>query len=84
MEPKTLAVPVAPRIPGFKFVQWQVQQGMLADGIVLQAIYESITPTDAPSVYVNPTNPAQKLFKEGNIYILHDERTYNTLGVEVK
>ena len=84
MEPKTLAVPVAPRIPGFKFVQWQVQQGMLADGIVLQAIYESISPTDAPSVYVNPTNPAQKLFKEGNVYILHDERTYNAIGVEVK
>ena len=84
MEPKTLAVPVAPRIPGFKFVQWQVQQGMLADGIVLQAIYESISPTDAPSVYVNPTNPAQKLFKEGNVYILRDDRTYNAIGVEVK
>ena len=84
MEPKTLAVPVAPRIPGFRFVQWQVQQGLLADGIVLQAIYEPIDPTDAPSVYVNPANPSQKLFKEGNVYILRDDKTYTLTGQEVE
>ena len=84
MEPKTLSVPVAPRIPGFKFIQWQVQQGLLADGIVLEPVYEPLDPTDAPAVVVNPANPSQKLFKEGNIYILRDERTYTLTGQEVK
>lgn len=80
MEPKTLSVPVAPRIPGFKFVQWQVQQGSLADGIVLQAIYEPIEPTNAPEVFVNPANPSQKLYKEGSIYILRGDKTYTLQG----
>ena len=84
MAPQTLAVPVAPRVPGFKFVQWQVLQGMLADGIVLQPVYIPTDPTDAPAVYVNPACPAQKLFKQGNIYILRDGNTYTLTGTEIK
>ncbi|MBO7501961.1 MAG: leucine-rich repeat domain-containing protein [Paludibacteraceae bacterium] len=83
MEPKTLSVPVAPRIPGFKFVQWQVQEGFLTDGIVLQAIYEALTPTDE-SVVVNPANPSQKLLRNGNIYILRDDKAYTATGQEVR
>ena len=84
MEPKTLAVPVAPRIPGFRFIHWQVQQGCLADGIVLQAIYEPIDPTDSPAVYVNPANHAQKLIRDGNVYILSEDRIYNLQGQLIK
>ena len=80
MEPKTLAVPVAPRVPGFKFVRWQVQQGPLADGIVLQPVYESIETTDAPEVVTNPANPAQKLIRNGSVYILTSGHTYTLTG----
>ena len=83
MEPKMFAVPVAPRVPGFKFVQWQVQQGFLANGIVLQAVYEALSPTDA-QVVINPANPSQKLLREGNIYILRDDKTYTITGTEIK
>ena len=84
MEPKTFAVPVAPRVPGFRFVQWQVQQGLLADGIVLEPVYAPIDPTDTPAVVANPANPSQKLYKEGAIYILRDDKTYTALGAEVR
>ena len=84
MEPKTLSVPIAPRIPGFQFIHWQVQQGPLANGIVLEPVYKPLDPMDVPVVVVNPANPSQKLFKDGNVYILRDGKTYNAIGVKVK
>jgi hypothetical protein len=61
-----------------------VLPGDLAEGIVLQAVYESSTPTQAPEVYVNPANKAQKLIKNGNVYILSGDKTYTVTGQEVK
>ncbi len=75
----TLYVPVAPTITGFTFVGWQTS-GMLSDGITLQAVYQADAPTSAPAVYTNPANPAQKLIKNGNVYILTDDKTYTITG----
>ena len=40
-------------------------------------IVEVDVPTSAPAVY---TNPAQKLIKNGNVYILTDDKTYTITG----
>ena len=82
-EAVTLHVPIVPIITGFTFVGWQAS-GMVADGIRLQAVYQSNTPSSAPAVYTNPANPAQKLFKNGNVYILSDDKTYTITGQQVK
>ena len=85
METQTWEVPHAPRIEGFTFLRWEVQQGDLADGIVLQAVYESNTPTSNPSdVVVNPANKAQKLIRNGNVYILSDENVYSITGQKAR
>ena len=84
METQTWQVPLAPRIEGFEFVKWQVQAGDLADGIILVAVYEAKQGTDAPEVYVNPANPAQKLIRNGNVYILSDDQVYTITGNKVK
>ena len=77
-------IPLAPRIEGFTFLKWEVQAGDLAEGIVLQAVYQANTPTDHPAdVVVNPTNHAQKLIRNGNMYILHDEQIYTITGNKI-
>ena len=78
----TLRMPVAPTIDGFHFVKWEVLPGDFADGIVLQAIYEAGVPTPAP-VVANPANPAQKLIRRGNVYILRDDKMYTLTGASV-
>lgn len=83
-ETVTLHVPVAPVIEGFTFVEWRVAEGSLSFGITIQAIYEANEPTSAPAVYTNPANPAQKLIRNGNVYILSGDKTYTLQGQEVK
>ena len=80
----TLHVPVAPVIEGFTFVEWRVSEGSLSLGITIQAVYEANNPTSAPAVYTNPANPAQKLIRNGNVYILQDENIYTIQGQKVK
>ena len=84
MEAQKWQVPHEPYIEGFTFLRWEVQAGNLADGIVLRAVYESENPTNAPEVYTNPQNPAQKLIRNGNVYILTDDKTYTVTGLQVK
>ena len=57
---------------------------MEEDGIILHAIYTTNTPTSAPMVYTNPTNPAQKLIRNGSIYILTDDHTFSITGQALK
>ena len=83
-ETATLHVPVAPTIEGFTFLRWDVIAGQLSDGIVIQAIYTANVPTEAPAAYTNPANPAQKLIRNGNVYILTGDKTYTVTGQEVK
>jgi len=84
MESQTWAVPHEPYIEGFTFEGWQVLPGMLSDGIRLRAVYTSNTPTKAPEVYINPANPTQKLIRNGNVYILRDDKIYTIQGQTVK
>ena len=84
MESQTWAVPHEPYIEGFAFVGWRVLPGMLEDGIVLQGVYEAQQGTNAPEVYINPANPTQKLLREGNVYILRDDKVYTIQGQQVK
>ena len=84
METQTWEIPVAPRIEGFTFLRWEVQAGDLADGIFLQAVYEANNPTSNPSdVVVNPANKAQKLIRNGNVYILQDDKLYTITGTKI-
>lgn len=78
----TLNLPDAPIIAGFSFDHWKVLEGNIADGINIQAVYKS-TATEAPAVVVNPANPSQKLIRDGNVYILHDNHTYTLTGTKV-
>jgi hypothetical protein len=82
-EAVTLHVPVAPQIAGFTFIGWQASGMLEEDGIILQAVYTANTPTSAP-VVVNPANKAQKLIRNGNVYILTETKTYNVQGLETK
>ena len=79
-----LHLPNAPEIAGFSFLRWDVTAGQLTDGIVLQAIYTANVPTAASAIYTNPANPAQKLIREGNVYILTSDKTYTITGQEVR
>ena len=80
----TFMLPVAPSITGFTFLKWVVVGGDLIDTITIQAVYQANTPTNAPAVYTNPANPAQKLIKNGNVYILADDKMYTIQGQQVK
>ena len=80
----TLYVPLAPEIEGFTFLYWQPVAAPLDDVITIQAVYESNTPTAAPEVFVNPSNPAQKLIRNGQVYILHEDKMYTISGQVVK
>ena len=80
----TLRVPVAPQIEGFTFLYWQPVAAPLDDVITIQAVYESDSPTEAPEVFVNPSNPAQKLIRNGQVYILQEDKMYTISGQVVK
>ena len=77
-------IPDAPSFSGFTFVRWDVVAGPISEGINIQAVYQADSPTSAPEVYTNPANSAQKLIRNGNVYILTDDsRTYTVTGQEV-
>jgi hypothetical protein len=51
---------------------------------VLQAVYEANNPTSNPSdVVVNPANKAQKLIRNGNVYILQEDKLYTITGTKI-
>ena len=79
-----LTIPEAPVIEGFTFLYWKLVEGNIADGINVQAVYQSNNPTEMPSVVVNPDNRAQKLIRDGNVYILRDDAQYTPSGVRIK
>lgn len=83
-EEVVLHLPDAPIIEGFTFLYWQPISENIDNGIRIQAIYETIEPESAPEVYTNPANPAQKLIRNGNVYILTDSHTYTITGQEVR
>lgn len=78
----TIKIPLAPEIEGFTFVKWHIAEGDLTDVITIQAIYKAV-PSSALEVYVNPANSSQKLIRNGQVYILHDDRIYSIKGQEL-
>ncbi len=80
MDAQTWQIPVAPYIEGFTFLTWRVQEGALSDGIVLQAVYSSNTSTDADPIPASKSPLARKLIRDGNVYILRDDKVYSVSG----
>jgi hypothetical protein len=80
----TIQVPAAPEIAGFTFLYWQPVAEPITNVITIQAIYEADIPTSAPEEYINPANPAQKLLRNGQVYILQDGKTYTIMGAEIQ
>ena len=76
----TIKIPAAPEIAGFTFLGWKATDAFISDVITIQAIYEADVPSSAPEVFVNPSNPAQKLLRNGQVYILQDGQTYTIQG----
>jgi hypothetical protein len=76
----TIQVPAAPEIAGFTFLYWQPVAVPITNVITIQAIYEADVQSSAPEVFVNPSNPAQKLLRNGQVYILQDGQTYTIQG----
>lgn len=76
-----LKVPAAPEIVGFNFLGWRPVANMIINDIIeIEAVYEETAPSSAPEVVINPANPAQKLIRNGNVYILTDDNTYTIDG----
>ena len=78
----TVMFPPAPVIKGFTFLHWLPVAEPVEDKITLQAVYEANTAV--PEVFVNPSNPAQKLIRNGQVYILHEEKEYTISGQVIK
>ena len=76
----TVMFPPVPDIKGFTFLYWKTIDARIDDVITIQAVYESNSPSAAPEVFVNPANPAQKLIRNGQVYILQDGKTYTITG----
>ena len=83
-EEVVLHLPEAPEFEGFTFVKWIANSDNIEDGITIQAVYEADEQTAAPAVYTNPANKAQKLIRNGSVYILTEDKTYTITGVEIK
>ena len=73
-------MPVPPEVPGFTFVEWRVVGGSLVDEIEIQAVYESNTPTNTPAEVTIPGSKGTKLIREGNVYVLHEDKMYTLQG----
>ena len=79
-----LRVPDAPEIEDFTFLRWETIAGDIENGITIQAIYEPDDPSSTPDEVSVPGRHAQKLIRQGNVYILRDDRTYTLTGQELK
>ena len=53
-------------------------------GQFLNIVPSSEIESSAPEVYINPANPAQKLLRNGQVYILKDDNTYTIMGAQIQ
>ncbi len=81
--PIILKIPEAPNIEGFTFQGWRPVAEYIDGAIEIEAIYTSET-TAASEVYVNPSNPTQKLIRDGNVYILSGIQAFTISGQKVR
>lgn len=77
--------PAPPSITGFRFIRWEFKTTVLNNDIIeIQAIYEAEEPSAIPDIVTNPVNSAQKLIRNGDVYILSGDKTYTIQGQKVK
>lgn len=79
-----IRIPAAPEIEGFIFKCWQPVAEPIEGTIRIQAIYVPNDPSNAPEVYTNPANTAQKLIRNGSVYILSGDKIYTITGELVR
>ena len=80
-----LHLPEAPEIEGFSFLGWRPVATLIeSNTIVIEAVYESEGGTDLPAEVSVLSTPAQKLIRNGNVYVLTSDKTYTITGAEVK
>jgi hypothetical protein len=80
----TFHFPEAPEVEGFTFLGWQPVAEIIDGSITIQAVYESTASSYSPASVSLPGNPAQRLIREGNVYILRDGKTYTATGMKVE
>jgi hypothetical protein len=79
----TFHFPSVPLIDGFEFVGWKPADEIIGDTLSIQAVYKR-TAEGMPAVVANPSNPSQKLIRNGQMYILRDDKVYTLKGEQVK
>ncbi len=75
-----IILPNAPEIEGFTFIGWRTISALINDTIQIEAVYRADQPTSVSAVIFNPSNPSQKLIRDGNVYILRGEKVYTLDG----
>ena len=79
-----LHLPEAPSVDGLTFLGWRTVASFIeSNTIVIEAVYEAENPTSTPAEVSVPANSAQKLVRNGNVYILTSEKVYTITGQEV-
>ena len=80
-----LKVPAAPKINGFIFLGWRPKAIIIDNNMIeIEAVYKADEATISQEVITNPSNSAQKLIRDGNVYVLFDNKTYTITGQEIK
>jgi hypothetical protein len=59
-------------------------RGKLADGIVLQAVYKANQPKENSVNEVTTSAPSRKLIRNGNVFIMRDDKAFTVQGQQVK
>ena len=77
-------LPIAPEIAGFTFVRWVVMANDLNDGVNVRAVYIADNEESILSEVVISPNSTQKLIRDGNVYILTEDKTYTITGQKVQ
>lgn len=85
-KPVTITLPTPEYFPGYIFSKWVVLDSDLEDGIHIQAIYKKDISTSISDIETNSssTDRAQKIIRNGQVYILKNNKVYTITGVEVK
>ena len=77
------AIPQAPVVEEKVFVAWQAVEGSIENGVIVRPLYINSNPTFAVSPLESKNNP-KKILRDGNVYILRDDKTYTIMGTKVK
>lgn len=81
----TLKVPAAPKINGFTFIGWRPKATIIeGNTIEIEAVYVADVPSSTPAEVSVPDNNAQKLIRNGNVYIFTEKKIYTVTGQEVR